>query len=84
MTGVFDRRASFLRSAVIDRRYRLRLVDGYRIKRKLRGRRAGEIAQRFLHRFDDEMADGEVVMKPHFALGGMDVDIDAGGIHFEE
>ena len=45
---------------------------------------AGELLEHVLHGFDDEMADGEVVVETNFAFGGMDVDVDAGGVHLEE
>ena len=33
---------------------------------------------------DEDAPDGAVIVEFHFALGGMDVDVNGSGIHFEE
>src|SRR5437773_944340 len=50
-------------------------------------RRAGGgvvFQQRFADGLDDDVADRAVIMEFHFALGGMNVDVNGCWVHFEE
>ncbi len=42
------------------------------------------LVQALLDRADDESANGGRVAKAHFGLGRMDVDVDLGGLAFDE
>ena len=46
--------------------------------------RCKRFAQALLDRADDESADGWRVAKPHFGFRGVDVDVDFGGLAFDE